>query len=427
MALNYTFTCNNIVDENLNTIDCYYQGFHVESKTWNNTRISSLSQYSANLGDGDWLTQTGNVSIGDTVILCFWTDVTNSTLRSGIKDRFCSIEVTINSSSIYINDVKLTPKTAPINSFIFVNDDYSYTYNNITHYHYRSLYNEIMFNSIGNITSKFDWSDGLGFDIFKTKTYTSIGTYNVSQNGTNSYGLSSLYSLPLNVYYNAPIPGINFVYVSPIHTTEDVTVNAGIVDIDSTITNIQHKLLIRDRNTGILSQDTIINENITLNYSYLHTIALLQIHLFTQVLYWNDGFTNRTINYNKELPIENWCPIVSIVKQDNTNSNLSKTFIQTSQDIDGSIVNYKWEILFIPPFSTSNYTVVYTYNTTLPDNWLVDFTVGGKYKVQLTVTDDYGCSTSDSILFDIIADCPKSVSSNINNIKFIFPKHLANL
>jgi len=437
MALNKTFTCNTIVDENNIPIDCNYQGLHVRSGIWNSVRTSSFNQYNINLGDADWLTQSGEALIGDKVILVFWQSGTD---RTGIKTRLSAVEFTITSANTYINDIQLIPKTAPTCSWTFdsstkaINnligtiespyDYYSWTFNNIIHYHYRTLYSTLIFDSIDVLTSTFDWNDNLGFVTTKTKTYTQIGDYNVSQRVTNAYNLSSICTNPLRIFYNKPIPGLSFIYTSPLHTTENITVNANIIDTDSRITNINHKLLVRDRNNYNLIQDILINSNNLINYSYIRTIELLQRHFFTQEIYWNDGFTNNLFSYSSEVPIENWCPVVSISKQDK--NDLRKLFIHSSSDKDGTIVNYNWKIYFIAPFSTGSYALVHEYNTTLPDNWEVQFTVGGSYKVELSVTDDFGCTISDNIIFDIIAPCPTSITSNINNIKFIFPKQMVN-
>jgi len=438
LAINKTFTCNNIKDENNNNIDCYYQGYHVRTGTWNNVRLSNYSQYSCNLGDGDWLTQTGEVFSGDVIILVFWVSADNT--RSGLKDRFCSVSITLTGQSTYINDVQLRPKTIPQCGFTFsnnnptinnpitvipsVNDNFTYTYNGLLHYHYRTISNELIFDSIGNITLQYDWNTGNLWESIDSYTYTTIGDYNVSQNAVNSYSLSKVCTQAIRVKYNAPIPGLNFVYTNPIHTTEDVTVNAQIQDTDNRITSIKHKLIVRDRNNNDLLQDIQVNENANKTYSYLRTIQLLQKHYFTQLIYWNDGFSSQTINYNKELPITNWCPQVSIIKEDVT--AFDKIFKQNSSDLDGKIVSWDWKIYFIPPFSTGNYVEVHSYNATDANDWEVIFSIGGNYKVQIEVQDDYGCKVSDFTEFVIKAYCPETASEYISEMKFIFPKQMAN-
>lgn len=436
MALNKTFTCNIIKDENDNDIDCHYQGYHVRTGTWNDVRYSENNQYSCNLGDGDWLTQDGEVSNGDKVILAFWQ---KDDTRSGVKDRLCFIVITITGDSTYINDIALKPKTAPQCGFTFtdntptinheiginpsVNDDFTYSYNDITHNHKRAYGSEIIFDSIGNLTLQYDWDDDNGWVDSSTKTYTEIGEYTVSQRVTNSYDLSKICSQKIKVKYNAPIPGLDFDYTNPIHTTEDVQVTATINDVDSRITNIKHKLLVKDRDNGDLLQDITIDENTTVDYVYSRTIEILQRHFFTQVIYWDDGYDSQILNFNRELHITNWCPDVSVIKLDNT--NLDKTFSQTSTDKDGDIVQWDWKIYFIPPFSDGAYVQVHEYQASNADDWNVIFTVQGSYKVSIEVHDDYGCGMTDEIIFDISEENVCSYTK-IGDIKFIFPKQLGN-
>lgn len=438
MALNKTFTCNVIKDENENDINCYYQGYHVRTGTWNDVRFSDYNQYSCNLGDGDWLTQTGEVFTGDTVILVFWNS--NEGNRSGLKDRLCTISLTLTEDSTYVNDVQLRPKTAPQCGFTFndntptinneisaipsTNDNFTYTYNGILHYHYRELSNELIFDSIGNINLKYDWDEGNSWEDFTSYTYTTIGDYNVSQRATNSYSLSKICTQALRIKYNPPIPGLYFDYISPIHTTEDVTINSQIQDDDNRITSIKHKLIVRDRDNNDLLQDIEIDENSDKTYSYLRTIQLLQKHDFGHIIYWNDGFQAQTINYTKNLPIENWCPEVTVIKEDTT--AMDKIFKQTSSDLDGSIVAWDWKIFFIPPFSSGEYVEVHSYNAINANDWSVGFTVGGSYKVQIEVQDDYGCKTLDFTEFEIAADCPDTTKECISQMKFIFPQQMIN-
>ena len=438
MALNKTFTCNVIKDENDNDINCYYQGYHVRTGTWNDVKLSDYNQYSCNLGDGDWLTQTGEVFSGDKVILVFWNS--DEDTRSGLKDRLCAISITLTEDSTYVNDIQLRPKTAPQCGFTFsdntptinneisvipsINDNFTYTYNGILHYQYREIFNELIFDSIGNITLKYDWDEGDSWVPDTSHTYTVINDYDISQRATNSYSLSKICTQSIRVKYNPPTPCLYFDYTDPIHTTEDVTVNAQIHDDDSRITSIKHKLITRDRDNNDLLQDIEIDENTDKTYSYIRTIQILQRHLFTQLIYWNDGFSSQTITYNKELHITNWCPEVAIIKEDST--AFDKIFKQTSSDLDGDIVSWDWKIYFIPPFSSGEYVEVHSYNATDANDWEVIFSVGGNYKVQIEVQDDYGCKVSDFTEFEITADCPETASECISEMKFIFPKQIAN-
>jgi len=437
MALNKTFTCNTIVDENLNDINCWYQGFHVRTKKWNTPRYSEYNQYSCNLGDGDWLTQTGEVFTGDEIILVFWVSAEGE--RSGIKTRMSSVIVTLTNDSTYITNPQLKPKTIPFCGFSFndntptinneliaydfSSDDTEYIYNNVVQYHYKLLRSELIFDSVAIDEIKYDWDEGQGFELINKHTYINIGDYFISQRTTNKYGLSRICSQSIRVKYNAPIPGLRFSYKTPIHTTEDAIIDAVITDEDGRITNINHKIIVREYNDEIIS-DTIINSNNILNYNYSYTIEVLKKHFFSQLIYWNDGYDDLIINYYKELLITNWCPEVAIIKEDV--SPMDKTFIQTSTDKDGTINKYTWIIYFTPPFSTGDYVEVYRENKIDGSPLQIGFTVGGNYKVELIVIDDFNCGVSDSTEFIISAACPEYISRTPSKIKFIFPKQLGN-
>jgi len=435
LALNKTFTCNTIFDEDDNAIECYYQGYHVRTGTWNDVKYTEEQQYNCNLGDGDWLTQDGEVLNGDLVILNFW--VSDEDTRSGLKDRMCSIIIEITSDNTYVNDVKLKPKTAPVcgfsfdnneptinnelNVYSFASDNYSYTFNEITHYHYRILENELIFDSIDKLTIKYDFDEGDGWVTDAFHTYSTVDEYTVSQRATNLYDISKICSQQLKVRYNIPIPGLSFDYINPIHTTESTLVIADITDIDSRITNIKHKIVIRDRYSNDIIEDTTIEENAILDYEYDYEIQVLQKHYFTQLIYWNDGFDDLSFTYNEELIITNWCPEVTIIKSDITDT--TKIFVQNSSDRDGEVVKWLWEIYFVSPFSNGEYNKVYEYVSNNPNDWEVGFTVAGEYKVRIIVTDDYGCEQFDETKFNINTKCS---FTDISNIKFIFPKQLGN-
>jgi hypothetical protein len=444
MALNITFTCNSIYDENNNKINCYYQAYHPRTNKWNNVRLSEYSQYSFNAGDGDFLTQSGELKQGDWVYICFWE---NDETRSGLKNRFSYFKLIHDGiTNTYIIDPQLIPKTLPncgwsltnndlrVNQTVYVidtsSDSFSWSFNNHTFYHKRTEGEELIFDSVGIQNVKYNWDYNDNPDNFLTannNSYSNIGDYVIKQKVTNYYGVSRICSKNIRVKYNTPRGGINFNYTSPIHTTESVSVNADILDKDFTITNIEHRLIIKNRNSNEQISDTLFEENTNLGFIYSDIIDVFQKHYYKQVIHWNDGYENNILNYNKELPITNWEPTVSLSKSDISDSE--KAFVQVSNDIDGKVVNWSWKIYFIAPFSSGEYSEVYSYNTDSGEDWLVTFTVSGEYKVKLTVIDDYGDSASDELEFVINSSerCPEINNEiDINKIKFIFPKQMIN-
>ena len=110
MSLFTQFT-GNVVDKDNTSLKAYrYKGYHKESDTWSKWYSSNNeTQYNFNLGDADWLTQTGVANKNDTII------IVAETLESNIVDRAYSfIVVKLTDDTTYINDIKLIKGTQPL-------------------------------------------------------------------------------------------------------------------------------------------------------------------------------------------------------------------------------------------------------------------------------------------------------------------------
>jgi hypothetical protein len=71
-------------DGSLYNDDVFYQSFFYpvnpssSTQKWNNVRTTeSNGYYALNLGDGDFLSQTGVINYGDKVLIVFWTGSDN--------------------------------------------------------------------------------------------------------------------------------------------------------------------------------------------------------------------------------------------------------------------------------------------------------------------------------------------------------------
>jgi len=447
VALNVTFTCNSVTDENGDAIDCKYQVYYPEYGIWNDVRDTELYQYNCNAGDGDSLTQTGSFLDGDHAVIVLWVGGDD---RTGLKDRMAYHVIEHDgATSTYVIDVELRPKTAPscnwylassatINrektAYSYASDDYSYEVGGITHYHHREYGSEIIFDSIGNLTITFDFDDGLGYESTNKHTYTAIGDYVAKHKAVNSYSLESICTRDIRLKYNTPIGCITF---SPdgygegdeVQKGDDVTTTACITDEDSRITDIEHHWVIKDRDdNSTIIRDTTVDNNTTLDYSYTSTLLELQDTFAYQYISWNDGWEDYTITKYREIQVKNILPEVSISKIDL--SSKEKRFEQVSSDEDGTVVSWDWKIYLLMPFS-GEWVEVYT--TTSDGSPIeITFNEAGKYKAEIIVQDDFGkYSTTNStswgtasaeIEFDISAEgtCTGSMGMD-DEIFFIFP------
>jgi len=293
MALNITFTCNNVYDENGNAIDCKYQAYYPEHGVWTDVKDTDSQQYNFNAGDSDGLTQNGELKAGEHVVICFWQDSDSNSNRSGLKDRFSYIVHTHDgSTSTYVQDVQLLPKTAPtVNGYLldeglrnhqvrisnFTNDSYEWTYSDATHYHNRNYENgELLFDSVAKGPTKtevdskgnyyyldadadssyndylnmdMDWKDSNdnvdSYENHASHTFTEIGDYKPVMRATNLYGLSATKEFSIRIRYNAPVGCVTFDKDNYL-IGDDIKVTACIEDVDSTINNITHRWVIED-------------------------------------------------------------------------------------------------------------------------------------------------------------------------------------
>ena len=83
--LNITFTGNvfNSLLTQYSGDEVAYQALYyspsLDIYKWSDKRLTELGKYNINLGDSDWLDQTGsNPYNGDKFIICFWTDNTKN-------------------------------------------------------------------------------------------------------------------------------------------------------------------------------------------------------------------------------------------------------------------------------------------------------------------------------------------------------------
>jgi hypothetical protein len=447
MALNITFTCNEVVDENNNPINCKYQVYYPEYGVWNDVRDTELFQYNCNAGDGDSLTQTGTFLSGDHAIVVLWVGGND---RSGLKDRMAYHVITHDGvTNTYVLDVQLKPKTAPscswylstsatINrektAYSYASDDYSYNFGGVTHYHHRQYGSEIIFPSIGDLVITFDFDEGDGFASTNKHTYSVIGDYVAKHKAVNQYSLESICERNIRLKYNTPIGCLSFTpdgvgSGDEVQKGDTVTTTACITDEDSRITNIAHHWIIKDRsNNSNIIRDTKIADNTNLSFSYNKELLELHDTFGYQYITWNDGWADYTITKYREIQVKNINPEVSISKIDL--SAKEKRFVQESSDADGTVTSWTWKIYLLMPFSGD---WVEVHSTTTDGSPIeIMFNEAGRYKTEVIVEDDfrkysttnttYAGYASTEIEFDISASGTCTTGGALqDDVFFIFP------
>ncbi len=439
MALNITFTCNEVVDENGDAINCKYQAYYPEHNHWNDVRDTELYQYNCNAGDGDALTQTGSLLSGQHIILAFWQGGND---RTGLKDRMSYYVITHDGvTNTYVIDVELKPKTAPscnwylttvatinrnVTAYTQASDEIQWSFEGTTHYHKNKYSNEVIFDSIGDLTETYDFGEGDGYDTTRVHSYVGVDDYTALHKVINEYSLESICEKPIRLKYNTPIGCLTF---SPdgvgsadeVSKGDSVDTTACITDEDNRIIDISHSWIIKDRNNNsTIIRDTLVDINANISYTYTSEILELQDTFAEQYITWNDGWEDRALTKTRELVITNILPEVSISKTDL--SSKEKRFTQTSSDEDGTVVWWEWKIYLLMPFSGDWVEVWSNQNDGTPID--IQFNEAGNYKTKIKVRDDFGGYNEAEIEYDISAS-GNTTCSNVDlqnqEIYFIFP------
>lgn len=384
MALNVTFVAD-IVDENENLIDCSYKGFAYPQNIWSGEQTTEFNQANINLGSGDWLTQTGAVSIGDIVVLKFYTSN---------YERFSCIKVVLDGREVYnLGVIQLIPSQPPtcdftINDVRTINNEiiatsnatdlYQWNYLGLTHYHKDFWYGTDIFSNVVGIASvEYSW-----FGMYQNLdryTYTSIGDYTIWHKPTNKSRLFVECKIDVRIKYNSPICGFTQTPIYPL-LNEDVTIASNLQDPDNRITQIVHSF-----------DGSTLDTNLDFNYSYIKQLPVFKNYLASQAISWNDGFENLIHTCNKNVSMQPQPPITELIC--NKLSNTQMELIHNSQDVDGTIEKLKWQIYLKSPFDDTFFLVYEEIDLTLA-NQIFEVNQSGLYRIVLTVTDSQNLTAS---------------------------------
>ena len=367
--------------------------------------------------------------------------ITNN--RDELMDRFGVYAITHDgTTSDYVFNVQIRPKLKPniswtlpttgtINRDITAvnncDDETSWTYGSLTMHHRKTFYGRTVFAMVGLLASTYNWNDNNdtipGYEASNIHQFTQIGDYIVDLHVVNAWNLKNNAQKSIRLKYNVPIGNMSFTpdgVSTKVHTTEDSTYIANITDEDSRITNVDHKWLIKNRDTNVVISEDLIASNSNLSYQYTKTIAVLQHHYGKQVISWNDGWVDQVLTYTEQLPITNWIPLVNFTDIFLNDTNVR--FTPNCSDIDGTIIEYTWKLYALIPFQSGQYTLAKTYVKVDSTPLEVIFDTSGHYKMMLTAKDDYGDTATFYKEFDITGSggCA-AVELAVDDTFFIFP------
>lgn len=411
-----TFTGNVFNDLNTN-INCYFQAYHVQQNAWSDVRTTEYNQYSIDLADSDWLTNSNGASNnGENVLICLWIDDQNppnnpsGTSRSGIKELMSIHRVDLNGSNVYNFDVQLIPKQQPtctwsipstatinnvINSTHNSTDVYDWQFGGRTFYHDDVYFGEPMFDSVGISLHEYDWENGYTTDDFYT--YSVIGDYSPVHKTTNQYQLSSECTELIRLKYNQPTGYFTYSDNNPI-LGDDVLITHNITDPDSRITNVKYFL-----------NNQLVDENTLLDYAYNHIVDEIWSYDLRMEIYWNDGWEDQMHSFTDTLTLDNVIPTVDISINTDINDVNTKIFVSNAFDFEDRMSHVEFEVFVAPEYIFEETPTDITWSsldsktiTDAPYDATIKFYKGGQFKMTAVAYDlDGGVSILDEIEFSV--------------------------
>jgi len=336
MALNITFDgfCS-LDDSTMSNLNVKYQAyfhsvnFGSSPSAWNNVRtVESTGYWNVNLGDGDWLTQSGQQAPGDRVIIVFWRGGDRMGTDCSVLGEWGAFEITLDGSETYTNPTQVKENILPNLIWSFPseglagtiyystndsNDIHTWDWSGTTMAHWHTKYGEpIYFVNYVRLTH-YDWDDGFQDN---NLPLTSIGSHSWNVHGDylvqivieDHCGGTVTGTQNIRIKYPPPTPDIDCIQDVANHiVTPDTPVT---FEYDGTnpyirIYNIDW-IIQDDTNTttsGIVS-DIIHHTEGTGTSWYGHAASPEAFtdpgtHNVDIVVYWNDGFDNQIENYDE--------------------------------------------------------------------------------------------------------------------------------
>lgn len=363
----------------------YPNGTASSAEKWNSVRVSEATSYwNLNLGDADFLGQTGTVLDNSRVLLVYWKGTTND--RNDVcsnMSEWGATELVIDGSSVYSfnTQVKLNQLPNLIWSFPdngLVDTDYSSTntsydthswvFGSVTMSHWYTRYGETIFDVNQVDYTNYDWDDGdqdngLPGASTSIHQWDTAGTYDVDIEVVDKCGGTVSGTETIEIRYRAPIPNIicNEAVGQFIETPNTVvTFDYNGTDIDDRITSIDWTIndsgvYGNTNTTDTINRDDTMDHDNGLGTSWPGESANSGAftnpgsHVVAIVIHWNDGFNNLTINYQETFtqrrfdvaPVPNiTCP--EAVGQNITTPDTIVSFLYSGTDAEDRIQDIDW-------------------------------------------------------------------------------------
>lgn len=340
MALNISFA-GFVYDKDaiIGNANIYYQAYFYNNGTasssskWNSVRIiESTGYFSFNLGDGDFLSQTGVALNNAKVIIVFWKGNSDRTADCSLLTEWGATELTIDGSDTYVINTQTKDNIAPnliwsttIPAHPYVdtsysvinnsNDEHQWTFNTTTMYHWYLRYGQVINGPNFIDHTNIYWGDGtnslnLGNTSGGSHSWTTSGEFDITVEVFDDCNTSVSGTDTFRLYWHEPVPNIIMTPSNPL-PNEPIYFEYSGSDIDDRIISIEW--LIEDSGIyGTTNTSTVVSKSDTV----FHTAGLGTdwygqsaisgaftnpgAHTVSISILWNDGFSNQTIIFDKD-------------------------------------------------------------------------------------------------------------------------------
>jgi len=309
---------------------------------WNDIHLTELGKYNINLGDGDWLTQSGYTpSLNDKIIICFWVDNTKN--RSDLDiTKWSFIEIEHDGSYLYINDAQIKTPQNPLCLFdisgnVTINNngttnDNNWVFNNVDQYQEYERYNQILFPimEFQDDSITVDWGDS-NIEIFDfvdsmNHIYDEPGDYHISVMVENVSGLTcqSEFDVQSDAIINEGLT-----WTIPSYKNQPITFNPNITGDTLQIISVSYNINGDDIYTGLYYDE-----------SFQHTFTEPGPHTITQDIIVDNVYGTTHIIKDYTVYLDS---IANFYKDDGT---CGPIFIDNSIVGNGNITEHYWAIKY---------------------------------------------------------------------------------
>lgn len=401
--LNVTFAGNifDSIETQYPNNEVAYQALHIHNDipTWNDVHLSEHGQYNINLGDGDWLTQDGSQSINDKIIICFWTN--NTSIRNDLNlTEWSYIEIDLNGSNTYLNDVQTMPHQNPQCNFttfdnvildnVGTTNDQFWMFHGIEHFQRYERLENIIFPimSFEPNSTEINWGDGtietVPLDSDYHHEYTLAGDYHIIVKVTNRGNLYCQSEFDVQASFTIT-PGLT--WPIPVFRTFPVTFTPNITGDIEQITSVSYSINGVETYTDLQYDET-----------FTHTFDSPGPFIITQSIIYDNIFEVSTINTNYTVYIDS---VANFYKDAGT---CGPDFIDNSIIGNGSITEHYWAVKF-------NDEIIAEY--TGDSSWEYTWPYIGVFTVIHKIKDSEGNQFGIERIYDV-TECPGQIVEGDN-------------